>query len=320
MDWGRIAMGVGTGGQSELARLGMGLMGGGDSGEMMIYETPEQKAARAKLGEFISTGRFGDFQAGAEVPLQYGNYAPTSEERMGLSSLQSLLRQGIPDQYRLGDEALRGIMATDPAAIERQFQPFRDLTERSMRDADTALKRGAGFAGNLYSTDTIRRLGDVQARGSETMTAQLAGLTNAALDRRLAAVPLAFQSAREQEGLALGRVDASQRYGGLERQLDDARVKARDTELLRRRQELQLPIQAAMSLGGGPVQFGPAPQAASPYQDLLNIVGGIGGQYLGNEVFARQNKRIYGGATVGGSGAGAGGWPAGYGGQYAGYA
>lgn len=309
MDWGRIAMGVGTGGQSELARLGMGLLnGGGGEGGIMAFETPEQKAARSALANFISTGRFGAFEAGAEVPLAYGDFTPTGLESEGLSSLQNLLRSGIPDQYRMGDEALRDILATGPAAIDKQFEPFRALTERAMRDADTNLRRGAGFAGNLFSTDTIRGLGDIQARGTETMTAELARLSDAALNRKLAAIPLAYQSAAGQEDLAMGRVAASQQYGGLTRHLNDAFLKARDAELLRRRTELQLPIQAAMSLGGGPVQYGPAPTKESPYQELLNMVGAIGGQYLGNELNQRQYKRNFPGAapTTGGWGPGSG--------------
>jgi hypothetical protein len=296
MDWGRIAAGVATGGQSELFRAGMGLLnGGGQTGEMIAYETPEQRSARRALLEFSQTGKFGKFDAGAEVPLGYGDYRMGALEEGGLSSLQDLLRSGIPAQYRLGDEALRDILTTGPAAIDRDFEPFRAQVERSMRDADTNLRRGAGFTGNLYSTDTIRGLGDIQARGQETLTAELARLTNAAQDRRLAAIPLAYQSAAGQENLAMGRVAASQQFGGLARQLNDASIKARDTELLRRRTELQLPIQAATAVAGGPPQFGPAPVEQSPYQELLNMVGQVGGQYLGNEIFGAQNKRIYGG-------------------------
>ena len=69
-------------------------------------ETPEQRAARKKLMGFADTGQFGDFKAGEEVPLGYGDYGVTGYETQGLSSLQQLLSESIPEQYRLGDDAL----------------------------------------------------------------------------------------------------------------------------------------------------------------------------------------------------------------------
>lgn len=281
-----------------------GSMLGRDKTEQMPLETPEQKAARQMLLQFAQTGQFGDFKAGAEVPLGYGDYKTTGLEDEGLSQFQQLMRTAVPDQYKLGDAALRDILDTSPGALERQFEPFRAQTERLMRDSDDAVKRGAGYAGNLYSTDTIRKLGDVRARGNESMTAELARLSDNAINRRLAAVPLAMQSAQAQEGAALNRVAATQQYGGLTRRLNDAAIKARDAELLRRRTELQLPIQAAGTVLGSSSQFGVPSVETSPYQDLLRMVGTIGGSYLGNYAGAR------GAAAGGAAGADYGSYPA----------
>lgn len=272
--------------------------GGKKKYEQQPFLTPQQIEAQRMLRDFAQTGKFGEFQAGAEVSLGYGDYGPTGIEQTGLSSLQSLLSGGVPDRYKLGDMALQDFLQTSPQAIEAQFNPFKEQVGRQMRESETALKRGAGFAGNLYSTDTIKRLGDLQARGTETLTSELARLTNEALNRRLQAIPLAYQSAREQEATALNRIEASQRFGSLTRQLNDAQIKARDAELLRRRQELQMPIQAATSLSGASAQFGVPSITTSPYQDLLNMAGTIGGQYLGNELFGGQYKRLYGNPTA----------------------
>lgn len=280
----RVGMGVATGGASEASRLAYNMLGGGDGKTVsqVPLETPEQRAARQMLMRFASTGEFGNFKAGAEVPLSYGDFNMTGIEGQGQSVLQGLLRDGIPEQYKLGDAALRDMLSTAPGAMEKQFQPFSDITDRTMRESDAALRRSAGFAGNLYSTDTIRKLGDVQARGNETKTAELARLADSALNRRLQAIPLAYQSAQGQEGLAMGRVAASQNYGDLTRKLNDASIKARDTELLRRRQELQLPIAAATSVAGSSVPFGIPSVTTSPYQELLGLAAQIGGSALGN--------------------------------------
>ncbi len=308
MDWARIGAGVATGGASETTNLlsGGALFGGGGSTEQVPLETQEQKYARKLLMNFADTGKFGDFTAGAEIPLKYGDYTATNLENQGQSQLQQLLNEGIPDQYRLGDEALKGFLTNDPAEIQKQFDPFRAQVSRQMQEADTNLKRGAGFAGNLYSTDTIRKLGDVQARGNETLTAELARLTNASLDRKMGAIPLAYQSAQAQQGAKLEQISASQTYGALTRQLNDASIKARDAELLRRRTELKMPIDAAMAVAGSNTQFGVPSVQNSPYQELLGMVGQIGGTAIGYSMGGPMGGAVGGsvGKTVGGTAGG----------------
>lgn len=256
-------------------------------------ETAEQRAARIKLMEFANTGKFGDFTAGAEVPLGYGDYGVTGIEQQGQSALQKLLNQGLPSQYAMGDAALADYLKTDPTDVAAQYDPFKAQVNRQINESNRALKRGAGFAGNLYSTDTIRGLGDIQARGNETLTSQLANLTNEALNRRLQAIPLAYQSGEAQQAAALQQIGASQQYGGLTRQLNDASIKARDAEILRRRQELQLPIQAAQTVAGQTANYGVPSINTSPYGDLLGLVGQIGGQYLSNRQSDNQMQRYF---------------------------
>lgn len=255
--------------------------------EQVPLETPEQRAARQKLMGFADTGQFGDFKAGAEVPLGYGDYGMTGIEAQGQSALQDLLNQGLPPQYAMGDAALADYLKTDPTDVSAQYNPFKAQVERQIAESNRALKRNAGFAGNLYSTDTIRGLGDIQARGNETLTSQLASLTDSALTRRLQAIPLAYQSAAGQQEAKLNQINASQQYGSLTRQLNDASIKARDAELLRRRQELQLPIEAAKTVAGQTANYGVPSVQTSPYSELLGLVGQIGGSYL-NSKFSNQ--------------------------------
>jgi hypothetical protein len=275
-----IGLGVATGG---LYNVGKELT----KKKTMQTEPPEVTQARQALAQYSQTGKWGDFQAGAEVPLGYGDYNVTGLENQGLSSLQSLLQSGIPDQYRMGDQAIQDILSQGPQEIDSQFNPFRTQVNRQTAEATQAAKRNSAFAGNLYSTNTMKRLGDVQARGNETLTSELSRLTDQALQRnmsaKLQAIPLAFQSGSAQENIAQNRIGSAMQYGGLTRQLNDASIKARDNELLRRRQELQLPIQAATNVSGSnysmPVQY-------NPYQDLLNLVGNIGGKVAGQALFA----------------------------------
>lgn len=254
--------------------------GGGEEVSQVPLETLEQKNARQALLGFAQTGKYGNFTAGEAQNLGYGDYNMTGIEGQGQSALQGLLNGGIPSQYAMGDEALKGFLQADPNAIKAQFDPFAAQVQRQIRDSETNLKRGAGFAGNLYSTDTIKKLGDVQARGNETLTSELARLTDSAANRRMQAIPLAYQSAESQQNSKMQQISASQQYGALTRQLNDASIKARDAEILRRREELKMPIGALQTVAGGNSTFGvPSVQAPSPYQDLLGMVGQIGGMY-----------------------------------------
>jgi len=273
-NWSDAGIGAGLGGIGGAVIGGSGILGK----KKTISEPSEITNMRKLLAQFGSTGQFGDFKAGADVGLGYGDFNMTPIEHQGQSQLQSLLSSGIPDQYRMGDQALQDLLQTSPEAIDKQFQPFKTQTERTIGEQQQALKRASAFGGNLYSTKTIKQLGDIGARGNETLTSKLAELTDAYQQRKLSAIPLAYQSGSNQENILQNRIAASQQYGGLSRQLNDASINARDAEILRRRQELQLPIQAAGSVMGA--SWTP-PVSSSPYSDLLKLLGTIGGAYLG---------------------------------------
>lgn len=273
MDWGAVVQGG--------AALGSLLTNKKQKQEQIPLETPEQTLARQRLNQFSQTGQWGDFKAGQDIGIGTGmDYGASDIEKTGLSNLQNLINTSIPDKYKLSDAAINDMLQTNPAAIEAQFNPFKTQVQRQIDESNTALKRQAGVMGNLYSTDTIRNLGDIQARGNETLATKLAELTNQAADRRLQAAAAAQQSAQSQETMAINRVTASQQYGSLLRNLNNQAVQARDAELLRRRQELQLPIGAAQTVLGSNATFGiPSVSTyASPYQGTLDALANMGAQ------------------------------------------
>jgi hypothetical protein len=91
--WGGVAIGAGAIGSAVIGNMGK------KKQEQVPLETAEQRAARRKLMGFADTGTFGNFTAGAEVPLGYGDYNMTGIEGQGQSALQDLLNQGLPSQY-----------------------------------------------------------------------------------------------------------------------------------------------------------------------------------------------------------------------------
>jgi len=263
----------------------------GNTASQVPMLTPEQKAAQATLAQFMSSGKYRDFTAGGDAGIQMGNWNMTGIEQQGQTELQRLLSSGIPEQFKMGNDALAGILNADPTNVSAMFDPFKQQVERQIRDSNVALKRGAGFAGNLYSTNTIRGLGDIQARGNETLTAQLANLTNEAFDRRLQAIPLAYQAGTAQEDISQGRIAAANQFGGLERALQNAGIEQSNAEILRRRNEYLLPLDSAKTLAGSNAQYGVpsvTTQSQNPMMDLLTAIIGAGGQYLGAKAGAKK--------------------------------
>lgn len=271
-----------------------GMLGKKDKVSQEAMLTPEQKAMMAKLSGFAETGQFGDFKAGAEVPIQYMDARATGAEEQSLSALQNLLSTGIPEQYKLSSDMLKQYASADPFG---GYQTFSDMTDREIAKASAGVKRSAGFAGNLYSTDTVKKLGDVEGQGVSAKAAELARLTDRGMDRKLSAAQLALQAGESEQGARIGQIDAAQRYGSVIRNLNNAAMAERNNELLRRRQELLLPIDAAKSVLGKGVEYGVPSVETSPYADLMNMVGQIGGTAIGAAIGGPPGAMI--GGTIG---------------------
>src|SRR3990167_3259468 len=101
----------------------------------------------------------------------------TGLEQKGQGMLGDMLANGIPEQYKLGDDALKDFLQNSTGNIMAQFDPFKARADRQIAESEQAHKRAAGVTGNLYSTDTVKRLGDIQNRGNETIIGELARLT-----------------------------------------------------------------------------------------------------------------------------------------------
>lgn len=287
-----MALGIGAGlAISGAASALGGLLGNKKKSVSQVpLETVEQKEARKALETFGRTGRVGTVKAGENLGIEYGL---SDIEQSGLSSLQDLLNSALPSELEMTGGYLNDLFDTSPDAIDAQFNPFKSRVQREIRDAQDELKRSASFGGNLYSTSTIQDLGDVGARGNELLTEKLVQLVNDKENRRLAAVPLAFQAAQLQEALPLQRIQASQQLGGLERLIQQIN----DAELLRRRGEQFKQLDAYSTVAGTPSQFGvPSVSVAqeSPLQGLLNYAGNLGGQIVGNQLFLDQLKAFKG--------------------------
>lgn len=280
---------------SAAAAKGLEQLFPGQTASNQPFLTDAQRRAQKIAGDFAETGQFtGGRTVGENVGVGGGDFGVTGSERTGLTRLQDLLDSGIPESFQLGEGALQDFLQTSPQAIESQFQPFLDQQARAKGESIDALKRNAAFTGNLFSTDTIQGLGDVEARFNETAASKLAALIDSERTRRLSAATASIGAGQARQGAELGLVGASQDFGGLTRQLNDAEIRRRDEEILRRRSEALLPINTAVSLAGQRAEFGVPSVTVSPFQELISGLGkSVGGSaQRGVSKFLTDRKRV----------------------------
>jgi hypothetical protein len=195
---------------------------------LTVIETPEQRAARGKLLEMGT----GDLSYKGTM----GSFDMTPVERVGQNKLLEVVSGLRPEAFGLGSDALKGLMggdAFDPYNDKGSYAGFKDSVLREGQEASDRFKRSANMAGNLYSTNTIKRLGDVEGDTQRALTGKLGELYDAYTQRRLDGIPLAFQAGQAIEALDMGRVGAAMNYGGLPRALEDESFKRNYAEFIR---------------------------------------------------------------------------------------
>jgi hypothetical protein len=240
--------------------------------------------------QYAQTGKIGNITAGEDAGITAGNYDLSGLEKSGLAGLDARMAAGQPEMYGVADQGIRDLMNTTPEGLDAMFSPYKALAEREGQTAADALKRNSGFAGNLYSSSTIRGLGDVAAKTGETNMATLAGLTEGALNRKAQAIGLAQTSGSLSEETARNRSSDALTYGGLERTLNNQRVEEANAEKLRRRAEVMGQLDRANQVSGANVPFGvESTQVAkpNPYMDFLQLIVSAGSQYAGAKAGAK---------------------------------
>jgi len=263
-----------------------------------IMESPEQRAARQQLSQFGRTGEFGGLTAGQDLNQTMGSYDMTSLENQGTASLANLIGSGQPGEFDMASASLRDLMDTSEAGIEKMFSPFSNLADRSTMEASDAARRNAAFSGNLYSTDTMRNLGNVAVRGQENKLASLAGLTNDAMNRKLSATGQAVNLGNARENTEQNRIGSAFQYGGLQRQLEDQKFKEQYAETLRKRDEIfGTQLGAVKGVAGNNSQFGvPSVETAkpNPWMDFLNLAAQGGSRYMASRSGRPSGGTYYG--------------------------
>ena len=269
-----------TGGASLLPDL----LGGGGSNTVSQVPllTQEQIDAQKMLMNFAKTGKYGNYTAGEGYTGSLGDFNTTGTENLATGKLNDLLSSTLPEIYSQGQNTLSDFLTTDkynPMANGGVYDAYKGTVQRQITDAENATKRSAAFGRNLYSGDTIRKLGDVQAKGQEALSSKLADMYQTYVGQKLQATPLALQAGQGAESMAQNRIAAGYQYGGLQRTLANQESSAKYNEWLRQRQDALTPLSSASSVMGTPVQWGvPSVTTQNPsgFENILNLISKVG--------------------------------------------
>lgn len=284
------------GGVGTAALLGKGLFGGGgtDTVSQVPLRTPEQEEADRLLLQYAKTGKFGNFDAnGGAFKGSLGNFDLSGMERDAIERVGAAGREGPSPLMDAGSGALMDFLNTDqydPYNPNGQFKALSEGIDRNTREAQDGLKRNLAVTGNLYSSTNARESGRIEEGAAISKNQELSRLADEFLQRKLSAIPLAFQGAESEEAMRRGRNSDAINFGGIERGLKDAEAQRRYQDFIRLRQEAGLPVDALKAVSGASAQFG-VPSVTMPKEDpwaqTLQLLAGIGGQAFGQLATAR---------------------------------
>lgn len=266
------------------------LEGGGSTVSQGPLQTSEQSAARQLLLKLANSGQFGDITLGEDIGLPSSNFSLSDMERTGINAIRDRFESGNPTQLTQTLNALSSFLedpTIDPAG---QFAPFKSRVERELQDRSDAFKRNAAITGNLFSTDLQRNMADIQREGQNTLSSELARLTDQAINRRFEAAQSAPTIVGLINELEKGRINDMITAGGIERSLSNQATAEQRSELLRRRDEELQRINALNSILGSNTQFG-VPSITIPQTSPFQGVSDLTGQIIGNSLTNYLNSR-----------------------------
>lgn len=284
MTWAAVAIGGATLGSAAMSTFG----GKKSSATQIPLETPEQSEARKGLLNFAQTGTYGNYSAGTPYTGSLGDFGMTALESSGAGPLGERL---AGSDY--ASQAFKDLISTDkynPLNQEGVYSGLSGVIDRTTREASDSFKRSASFGGGLYSTDTMRNLGEINARGAENKAATLANLYDNYVGRKMSAVPQAIAA----QDAAIGNAYT---FGALPRTLNTAKDQAAYAEFQRQQQEKQGQVAALSSVSGSNTNYG-VPSVSIPQDDpwakVAVQLAQLGGNYLGNKYGNSQQPLPYG--------------------------
>jgi hypothetical protein len=279
--WAGVAIGGGM-----VASAGINAFGGKGSVDQKPMLTDYQAGAQQSLLPF---GRTGITPWGYDFTQNYGGslgaYDPSALETQGLGTLASTLSMGNPGIFGAGTGELNKLLTTPNYDPNNDGGVYKGLTEGIDYNTDQAInatKRGSAFAGNLYSTDTTRNIGNINVQAANQKSNILAQLYQNFSNQKLSGASAAISAGATDQGMSLARVGASQQYGALLRTLQDQKAKDAYAAWQNQRSSELQPISALTNLSGMNANYGVSSvPIQSPWSQLLNTATTTGAYLYG---------------------------------------
>ncbi len=240
----------------------------GSTVQQKPLRTGPQAESEQILLDFAKSGKFGDFEVGGKLkgftpgaalegftpgaPLEgftpgerfggpLGDFDPTDIEGLGLGKLRGLLQGGLPESLSQAQQTAGAFQSGDrfdPFSETGEFAPFKATVEKNLAEAKDRLKQNAAFQGNLFSSDLVGQLGELEQEGQGQLTGKLAQLFSEFTGRKLDAARLGGDLGAAEEAISQGRIGTASSVGSLTRLLGGQESQAELTEFLRQRGEL----------------------------------------------------------------------------------
>lgn len=250
------------------------------SGAPVSMDAPWQTAMRKRLAELAEPGaRERITRAGEPYPGEL--VAPLSEaETLGLEGLGQYLETPLPTEgrlYGLGKAELEKTLAGeeyDPLEGE-YYQAYRENLMRELQEAKDRLAARTSARDAFYGGGRVAGEAELEETALGGMRETLGGLYETERMRRLGTVPMATELLEYEERAPLTRIAATQEYGALPREWEQATLDAERMEWLRQLTELGIPLDVATQMSTySPPMYQPTygPTSPSLFQQATPII------------------------------------------------
>jgi len=231
------------------------LFGGSEQLTPQLLGTPTQIAGREDLlVESLKAALERLQRAGEPYPGQLpGTAGPSEYEQMGLEQLGQYLQGPLPSEGSLWGQAKGEIGKTlggeeyDPVQ-GAYYQAYRSQVMRELEEAKDRLGAQTSARDKYFGGGRIQTTGELEETATGNLAMTLGQLSERERVRRLGAVEPAMRMTAFEEAEPLARVQASQTFGALPRQLEEAGLGAQYGEWIRQLQDLGVPLETAMTL------------------------------------------------------------------------
>ena len=202
-------------------------------------------------------------------------------EKTGLDTLEGWLGSPSPTEdslYGLSRQEYEKTLGSDyyDPAEGQYYQAYRAAMQRELQEARDRLASTTSARDSYYGGGRIATEGEMEEDYLNELGVFLGGLTERERERRLGAIPGAMDLLGRGEGFQENRVAASQEYGALPREIEQAGLDREYQEYIRQMEDLGIPLDIAMQLTTFKPDWSVTQEGGEGWDLLGALAGGVG--------------------------------------------